>query len=79
MTGPQPGRRDYRAIARALVEGALADLDVPKRAGVAAAWLSGGDAPVPFTVAAELLDLDADAVRDRLQRDGRLTRMRDAA
>lgn len=72
MTGPLPGRRDYRAIARALIAGALEDLDVPRRADVAAAWFAGGDAPIPFTVAAELLDLDPEAVRDRLLRDGRL-------
>jgi hypothetical protein len=56
-----------RQLAADLLQGALDDLGHPGRRRGAERWLSGWHSPLPAAAACELLGLDVDAVRSRLQ------------
>jgi hypothetical protein len=57
-----------RALAVALLRGAVDDLGRPERRRDAVRWLEGWHAPLPVAAACELVGLDVDAVRERLKK-----------
>jgi hypothetical protein len=57
-----------KAMCVDMLRGAWADLEHPDRRVAAERWLSGNwVAPLPVEVAAELVGLDADAIRSRMR------------